>query len=133
MNRIFLNSIVSISIFASAALGQETAAKHGATAQDSLPSVEQQMKVLREKLDLTAAEQIKIKPILQQLHNATQSIIQDQTLSHEERLAKVRPQRRLADKKIRDILGAEQKKKLDQYEAGPHPEMHGTLTGTPKP
>lgn len=129
MNRIFLTPIVSISMFAIAVLAQET---HGGAAQDSLPAAEEQMKVLNQKLDLTAEQRIKIKPIVQQLHEATETIIEDQTLSRDERLAKVRPHRLMADKKIREILSAEQKKKLDQYEAGPHPEMHGTLTGTPK-
>jgi len=59
--------------------------------------------------------------------------MQDQNLSREERLAKVRPQRQMADKKMREVLSDEQKKKLDQYEQGPHQEMHGTLSGTPKP
>ena len=103
-----------------------------AGAQDSLPSVEEQLKVLNETLDLTAGQQAKIKPILQHLHDVTESVIQDHTLSQEERLAKVRPQRRMADQKMREILSDEQKKKLDQYEKGPHQEMHGTLSGTPK-
>lgn len=133
MNRLPLIAIVSLPMFTFAALGQETAAKHGGAAQDSLPTAEEQMKVLSEKLDLTAEQQIKIKPILRRLHEATEKIIEDQTLSRDERLAKVRPHRLLADQKIREILSAEQKKKLDQYELGPHPEMHGTLSGTPKP
>jgi hypothetical protein len=133
MNRLSLIAIVSIPMFALAALGQQTAAQHGAAAQDSLPTAEEQVKVLTEKLDLSAEQQVEIKPIVQQLHEATQSIMDDQTLSRDQRLAKVRPQRRLADKKIREILSAEQKKKLDQYEQGPHPEMHGTLSGTPTP
>lgn len=100
---------------------------------DSLPSVQEQLKVLSEKLDLTAGQQAKIKPILQHLHDITENVIQNHTLSHEERLAKVGPQRQMADKKMREILSDEQKKKLDQYEKGPHPEMHGPLSGTPKP
>ncbi len=55
--------------------------------------------------------------------------MQDQKLSREERLAKVRPQRQMANKKMREVLSDEQKKKLDQYEQGPHQEMHGTLSG----
>ena len=61
------------------------------------------------------------------------NVMQDQSLSREQRLAKVRPQRQMADKKMRAILSDEQRKKLDQYEQGPHGEMHGTLSGTPKP
>lgn len=131
MNRLPLIAIVS-TMFAFAALGQETATRRG-SAQDSLPAVKEQMKVLSQKLDLTPEQRVKIKPIVQQLNKTTLTIMEDRNLSHDERLAKVRPHRLLADKKIRETLSAEQNKKLDAYEAGPHPEMHGTLTGTPKP
>jgi len=133
MRRIPLVAIMSIPMFVIAALAQESAATPGSGTQDSLPTVEEQLKVLNEKLDLNAGQQAKIKPILQHLHDATVNAMQDQNLSREERLAKVRPQRQMADKKMREVLSDEQKKKLDQYEQGPHQEMHGTLSGTPKP
>jgi len=41
----------------------------------------------------------------------------------------VRPQRYKADESIRAILNDDQKKKLDQYEQGPHSEMHSNLSG----
>ena len=97
--------------------------------QNGVPTVEEQLKVLTIKLDLTADQQAMIKPILQQLHDATPKVVQDQSLSHEERLARVRPQRYKAHEQIREILNDEQNKKLDQYMQGPHPEMHGNLTG----
>ena len=65
------------------------------------------------------------------VRDTTENVMLDNTLSHDERLAKVRPERHMADKKMREILSDQQKKKLDQYEQGPHPEMHGTLSGTP--
>jgi|SRR5580693_5758019 hypothetical protein len=133
MRRIALIAIMGISVLANAVLAQESSAKSRSEKQVSLPTVEEQLKVLNLKLDLTAGQQAKIKPILQHLHDATQNLIEDQELSREERLAKVRPERLMADKKMREILSDEQKKKLDQYEQGPHPEMHGTLSGTPKP
>jgi len=133
MKRIPLLTMMSIPMLAIAAFAQQSAATPGSRAQNSLPSVEEQLKVLNEKLDLTTGQQAKIKPILQQLHDITENAVQDRNLSQEERLAKVRPQRRMADKKMREILSDEQKKKLDQYESGPHPEMHGTLSGTPRP
>jgi len=102
-------------------------------AQDDVPTVETQLKVLTEKLDLTGDQQAKIKPILEELRDATQKLVQDKSLSREERLAKVRPQRYKADKQIREILTDDQKRKLDQYLQGPHPEMHGKLSGTTPP
>ena len=133
MKRIRLIAIMSISIFANTTFAQQSAAKPGSEGQDSLPPVEEQLKVLTGKLGLSAKQQSKVKPILQHLHDATENVMQNQTLSREQRLAKVRPQRQLADEKMRAILSDQQRKKLDEYEQGPHAEMHGTLSGTPKP
>jgi Spy/CpxP family protein refolding chaperone len=144
MNRFRLLAIgTMLLMFALTAPAQQTATGPGGTdkdasaqsgAQGGVPSVEMHLKVLTEKLDLTGDQQAKIKPILQELHDATLKIVQDKSLSREERLAKVRPQRYKADKQIREILSDDQKKKLDQYLQGPHPEMHGNLSGaTPPP
>ena len=99
---------------------------HGGT-PGGMPTVEEQLKVLTEKLNLTGDQQAQIKPILRELHDATQKLMLDKSLS---RLAKVRPQREKADKRIRAVLNQDQKQKLDQYEQGPHSEMHGNLHGT---
>ena len=141
MNRLL--AIGTLLMVALTAPAQQTATKPGGTdkeehgqrgAQDGVPTVKTQLKVLTEKLDLTGDQQARMKPILQKLHDATQKLVQDKSLSREERLAKVRPQRYRADKQIREFLSDDQKKKLDQYLQGPHPEMHGNLSGaTPPP
>jgi Spy/CpxP family protein refolding chaperone len=140
MNRYRLFTLGTALIFALAAHAQQPTTTAGASAKDvssgedvGLPTVETQLKVLTEKLSLTTPQQNKIKPILQDLHEATEKLAQDKNLSHEERLAKVRPQRYKADERIRAILNDDQKKMLDQYEQGPHPEMHGNLTGATPP
>jgi Spy/CpxP family protein refolding chaperone len=136
MNRLL--AIGTMLIVVLTAPTQQTATRPGGTdkeehaqrgAQDGVPTVESQLKVLTEKLDLTGDQQARIKPILQELHDATLKLVRDKSLSHEERLAKVRPQRYKADKQIREFLSDDQKKKLDQYLQGPHSEMHGNLTG----
>jgi Spy/CpxP family protein refolding chaperone len=96
-----------------------------------VPTVEAQLQVLTEKLVLTADQQDKIKSILEDLRDATDRLMRDKSLSREERLTKVRPERYKADERIRADLNEEQKKKLDEYEQGPHSEMHGTLSGAP--
>jgi Spy/CpxP family protein refolding chaperone len=136
MNRLL--AIGTMLLVALTAPAQQTATRPDGTAkeeraqrgaQDGVPTVESQLKVLTEKLDLTGDQQARIKPILQELHDATLKLVRDKSLSHEERLAKVRPQRYKADKQIREFLSDDQKKKLDQYLQGPHSEMHGNLTG----
>jgi Spy/CpxP family protein refolding chaperone len=102
-------------------------------AQSRGTNVGPQMKLLTERLDLTRDQQARLKPILKEFHEAAQKLMQDESLSREERLAKVRPQRYKADKQIREILTDDQKRKLDQYLQGPHPKMHGNLSGTTPP
>ena len=138
MNRIHSLAIGTLLIFALAVLAQQTATTPGTSSRGGaegggMPAVEEQLKVLTGKLDLTATQRAKVKPILQNLHDLTEKLIQDERLSREERLAQVRPQREQADKKIRAYLNDDQKKKLDQYLAGPHHEMHGGLSGTTPP
>jgi Spy/CpxP family protein refolding chaperone len=114
--------------------GQKVGQGNGSGVGHGLPTVEEQLKVLTGKLNLTTDQQAKITPIMQELHDATLKLMQDEKLSHEERLDRVRPLRYNADKRIREILNDDQKKKLDQYEQGPHHEMHGNLEGkTPPP
>jgi hypothetical protein len=141
MNRYGLLPIGTVLIFALAAQSQQPKTGPGTPAKAvsgptdaSLPTVEAQLKVLTEKLGLTSDQRDKVKPILQELHDATLKLVGDKSMSSEERLAKVRPHRYKADERIRALLNEDQKKKLDQYEQGPHPEMHGSLSGaTPPP
>jgi Spy/CpxP family protein refolding chaperone len=132
MNRIRLFVIGSLPMFAPAMLAQQTGTEpgrplKGAVLATDLPDVGNQLKVLTEKLDLTADQQPKVKTILQELHDATQKIMRDETISRDQLLEKTRPLRMSANDKLREILSDEQKKKLDQYLQGPHPDMHGTL------
>ena len=135
MNRMSLLTIATILMIASIAVAQQATTNSADSTQGSsaghpgVPTPETQLKILTTKLDLTSDQQTKIKPVLQDLYDATMKIVQDKSLSQQERLARVRPHRYAADKHIRDILSDEQKKKLDAYEQGPHPEMHGELSG----
>jgi ElaB/YqjD/DUF883 family membrane-anchored ribosome-binding protein len=90
-----------------------------------VPKVQQQLKLLTEKLNLTCDQQAKIKPILQELHDAMQRVMKDQGTTPDERMEKMRTWHERADKQIRKILSEEQQKKLDQLESEPHPELHG--------
>jgi Spy/CpxP family protein refolding chaperone len=134
MDRIRSLAIGTLLIFALAVLAQNTPNKPstssgGGAEGGGLPPVEEQLKVLTNKLDLTATQRTKVRPIMQDLHDATEKLMRDDRLSRDERLAKVRPQRKKAGEKIRALLNDDQQKKFDQYLAGPHPEMHGSLSG----
>jgi Spy/CpxP family protein refolding chaperone len=125
MNRIRLLAIGTMLMLALTTVAQQTATSTDAHGGSSgVPTVERHLKLLTEKLDLTVDQQAKIKPILKELHDATQNLMQDESLSREERLDKVKPLREKADKKIREILSDDQKKKLDQLEQEPHSGLH---------
>jgi Spy/CpxP family protein refolding chaperone len=137
MNRIRLLAIGSILLIAPGVLAQQSAQTggpaKGAAQGVGLPDVGDQLKVLTQKLDLSVDQQPKVKTILQELHDASLKLMQDESTSHEQLLSKVRPLRMNADKKIREILSDDQKKKLDQYLQGPHAGMHGNLSGATPP
>lgn len=96
-------------------------------AQETIPTPQEQLNALNKSLDLSADQQVKVKTILDQLHDATVKIVEEKSLTHDQKVAKVRPWRYDTDKKIRAILTDDQKKRLDQFEHEPHPEMHGSL------
>ena len=123
------NTIARPVSFVSAVVVQDE--KGQRAVQNDLPPVEQQLKVLTGKLELTEDQQGKIKPILQDLHDATLKLMQDASLSQEERLTRIRPVRYQTRDRMREVLNDDQKKKLDDYLQGPHSDMHGTLTGNP--
>jgi Spy/CpxP family protein refolding chaperone len=136
MNRIRLLAVGTMLMFSLTTVAQQATTSgdaHGGKGGD-VPTVEKHLKVLTEKLDLTGDQQAKINPILQELHDGTQKVMQDESMSREERLGHVRLWREKADKRIREILNDDQKKKLDELEQEPHPELHGNLNGaTPPP
>jgi Spy/CpxP family protein refolding chaperone len=140
VNRIRLLAIGTMLMFALTTVAQPAATSAPGPAKGvsggehaGVPTAEAQLKVLTEKLALTDDQQAKIKPILQKLHDATQKLVQDESMSREERLDNVRACRYKADKEIREILNDHQKKKLDQLEQEPHTELHGNLNGTTPP
>jgi Spy/CpxP family protein refolding chaperone len=137
MNRLRLLAIGSVLLIAPGMLAQQTAPTgepaKGAAQGVVLPDVGDQLKVLTQKLDLSVDQQPKVKTILEELHDASLKLMQDESTSHEELLSKVRSLRMNADRKIRKILSDDQKKKLDQYLRGPHAEMHGNLSGATSP
>ena len=97
--------------------------------QSSVPTVEQHLKVLSEKLDLTAEQQDKIKPALEALHETATKLMQDQSLTREQRLEQLHAAREKADANIRQFLTAEQKNQLTALEHEPHSGLHGNGTG----
>jgi len=103
----------------------QTAVDKSESAQRGAPKVETQLKFLADRLDLAADQQAKLKPILQELHEALLKLLQNNAATEDERMDQMRTLRLRADKQIRKILSDDQQKKLDQLESEPHSELHG--------
>jgi Spy/CpxP family protein refolding chaperone len=130
MNRFRLLAIGTMLMLAPTVVAQQAATRSSDPVKSNahrngVPTVEGHLKLLTEKLALTSDQQTKIKPILQELHDATLKAVQDESVSREERIDHVRASREKADKKMREILNDDQRKKLDQLEHEPHSELHG--------
>jgi Spy/CpxP family protein refolding chaperone len=97
--------------------------------RDGANNVQGHLKALTEKLGLTADQQAKLKPILQELLDATQTIMQDQSIPREAALAKAKALHMKASKKFREYLSDDQKQKLDQLERESHSETRANQNG----
>ena len=93
--------------------------KHEQSAADA------HLRALSERLELSAHQQVKIKPLLEQMLAASEKVRQDGSLSNEARQEKEKSLHEKADKQVRKFLNEEQKRKLDQLEQETHPAMHG--------
>ncbi len=90
----------------------------------TMPNVDEHLQALSTKLDLTADQQAKIRPILKEMQDGMQKIDQDQSLSDAARHEKKEAVFMNADKQARRYLSAEQKKKLDVMENEVHSGAH---------
>jgi len=121
MNRIRLLAIAMALAFALPAIAQESATPPAR----QLPTVDQHLKALSEKLNLTADQQEKARPILKEMQDAMQKVMNDKSLTPEQAHQQIRPARMKADKELRAFLTDEQKKTLDDLESHSHPDLHG--------
>lgn len=123
MNRIRTLAIAAAMLFVLPAFAQQSSAP---TAQEhALPSVDDHLRMLSQKLDLTAEQQEKARPILEEMQAGMRKIDDDKSLTSEQAMAQRHPVFMKADKEIREFLTDDQKKKLDELEEQMHPGMHG--------
>jgi len=119
MNRLRLLVAGSVLTFALGTLAQQPATSPDVHAAAVAP-VEQHLKMLSEKLALTVGQQERARPILQQMHDGSQRLADDQSLTPEQRQAAMSELFMKSDKAMRSFLSEQQKKKLDDMEAQMH-------------
>jgi len=104
--------------------GSQPAHEHGEW-HHGPPSAAEHMQHLTKELNLTADQQAKIKPILEDQQKQMEALHQDSTLSKEDRHAKAMEMHKNFASQIRGLLTAEQQKKLDAMMAEHEHEMMG--------
>jgi len=85
-----------------------------------IPDVDQHLKVLSDKLELTAEQQEKARPILKEMQDEMQKVSDDKSLTQNQMHAQMHPIMMKADKQLREFLTDEQKTKLDAMEEQMH-------------
>lgn len=78
------------------------------------PSVDDQIKHLTKKLNLSSDQQAKLKPILEDQRKQMEAVHNDSSLSREDRFSKMQTLRQSSDTEIRGVLNEDQQKNFDK-------------------
>ena len=76
-----------------------------------------QLKHMTKALDLTADQQTQIKPILESTHQQMEALHSDQSLSREDRMAKMKAIHEDSHTKIEAVLNDTQKQKFEEMQS----------------
>lgn len=125
---IFLAALFSLGM-ASMAFGQDTQEAAPAQAGQSgqgmgqrmggrqMMTVDDQVKHLTKKLNLSADQQAKLKPILEDQRKQMEAIRNDSSLAREDKFSKMQSLRQSSDTEIKGILNEDQQKNFDKMRA----------------
>jgi Spy/CpxP family protein refolding chaperone len=113
--------LLAVCALATAALAQQNPPPQGGGDDQGgrrrgMPSVEDQVKGLTERLGLNDEQQAKVKTILEDTRSQMGKVMQDESMSREDKMAKGRSLRETSNTKIREVLTDEQKKKFDDMQ-----------------
>ena len=103
-------------------------AQHGGQSHhQQMPSVDDQVNRLSTTLNLSDSQKTQVRPILQHQQDQMKSLMQDTSLSREERRSKMMAIHQSTSAQIRDLLNEDQKQKYDamEKERQPHMQQHG--------
>jgi periplasmic protein CpxP/Spy len=131
-----LISLLAACLFAMAALAQQTppAQQSGDQKQGGhghmgmgpgMGNVDDHVKELTTKLNLTADQQTKVKAILEENHQQMQAMMKDDSMSKEDKHAKMMSMHNSVHAKVREVLTDEQKPKFDAMVKDMESNMNG--------
>ena len=77
-------------------------------------SVDDQVKHLSKKLNLSSDQQAKLKPILEDQRTQMEAVHNDASLSRQDRMSKMQDLRKSSDEQIKAVLNSDQQKNFDK-------------------
>ena len=128
-------ALLAICAFAISALAQQTppADSHEGHGQGQgqgqgmghkMPSVDEMVQTMSERLSLTEDQKPKVREIAEGIHKKMDGVMSDQSMSQEDRMVKMRAAHDEAMSHVRPILTEDQKKKLDEWQKEMHEHNH---------
>lgn len=116
MKRILLLVLFAVCALSLAAWAQEDqGGPRGGRGGRHMPSVDEQVSNLKQAVNLTDDQAAKVHDILQAQHEKMQQMMQDSSMSREDRHAKMQQMREDTHQQIRGLLNDDQKKSFDAY------------------
>jgi periplasmic protein CpxP/Spy len=88
-----------------------------------MPSVDDQIKHLTKKLNLSSDQQAKLKPILEDQRKQMEAVHSDTSLSRQDRMSKMQDLRKSSDDQIKGVLNEDQQKNFDKMREEQHDRM----------
>jgi Spy/CpxP family protein refolding chaperone len=130
-----LLTLLAACLFSMAALAQQNPPaqasddhKHGQMGP-GMGNVDDHVKELTTKLNLTGDQQTKVKAILEENHQQMQTTMKDESLSKEDKHAKMKEMHESVHAKVRDVLTDDQKPKFDAMVKDMDERMHSQHAG----
>src|ERR1700756_2670951 len=102
----------------------DTSQSQQSAASAGRPSIDDQVKILSDQLNLTSDQQTKVKGIMEDQHTQAMTIVQDNSLAREDKIQKIHALRESTISKVRGTLNDDQKQKFDQMVQGTGPGAH---------
>ena len=93
---------------------QSGAGMGGRMGHHHMPTVDDQLKHLTKKLNLSDDQQAKLKPILEDQRKQMDAIRSDSSLSRQDRFGKMQELRQSSDTQIKSVLNDDQQKNFDK-------------------
>ena len=92
---------------------QPGAATQSQSSSMGRPSIDDQVQSLAQQLNLSADQQAKVKTALEDQHTQAMTIVQDNSMSRDDKIQKIHTLRQGTIDKVRTALNDDQKKKFD--------------------